>query len=911
MKNKRKFILMLNVFILLSIFAFLFPNDAKADYPAVSNVQYNGDAISLALKKPGIPEIPYSPWPQGVQVVGTSRQGCEAFSQGWTGPYYFRGGASVAQINDNVRHPGLWITLCGSIAGYSCPNGGYLSGTTCIVSNGCEANTCIGETCNNGSNPTAPGSKNCGNLTVKGRCGAATGTVYNQSTQPPAGDLCLPVFYGNFPLRTDRFTAPAWDGTVWKWSCLSSLGFPDQPCRSKTPVVPKSGECGNLSTGIIKSTTTLGPVPWFQQIMPNCISANATSWLSGGNCSFMYPTMFPGFCEVGSNYINEWERMRDIYGGLSGTYTCAGVNGGPSVQCRMQYAQCGNGTGLNVYPKALSEAPTSLSSAVELPMPFGPDGSKNTESGRFCSYGMTNGNTYIISQLGMSLNKTCAYDQTYKNEYPTFFSTHSNYTSNNKSAFLCAPGEASAVTIDGDKLKWTCTGADNKVDCSANYFADMPVKKYDLNVSVSSHNYVSPAFGEVVSIPSGIDCRPNNSGTCKGKFDSGSTVQLIIPENVASKFIGWEGGVCSGNGLTCNVLIDSVKNVTARFINNCAVDTCDDQTCFNGFENVKGIKLGCPKAYISACKPNIQNGSSTTLTWTADPALFTSCYSRSAITEVDPISGAFVKTWWGPITGKDGGWFNSWTPTSPLVSRATGFDQTFTTAPLSFEPNNGNITYQLYCNKIDGGLSIASTKVNVGSGFNYEAKCGIEGSCGVDGRTEFDENGDIINKHFSTTTPPKELCSIGSPIFQTSEGIAVIPELKDSVWKYKCNTATSKPDINATDYCVFPFFTGSGWLWQCTGIFGGQNSTTCIANTDVTANAECGPGIAKNSSSRPDTEPASNLCNPGTFVGNNIDGAGSTWKWKCDGLNGGKSVDCEKNKKNSKDFGQWKEVAPK
>jgi hypothetical protein len=67
--------------------------------------------------------------------------------------------------------------------------------------------------------------------------------------------------------------------------------------------------------------------------------------------------------------------------------------------------------------------------------------------------------------------------------------------------------------------------------------------------------------GTVTSDPAGIDCGP----TCSYEYDLDTVVTLTAEADVGSRFVGWTGEGCSGEG-TCQVTIDQAKSVTANFI---------------------------------------------------------------------------------------------------------------------------------------------------------------------------------------------------------------------------------------------------------------------------------------------------------------------------------------------------------
>lgn len=66
--------------------------------------------------------------------------------------------------------------------------------------------------------------------------------------------------------------------------------------------------------------------------------------------------------------------------------------------------------------------------------------------------------------------------------------------------------------------------------------------------------------GTIASTAGGISC----GATCSASFSSGTSVTLTATATGGSTFTGWTGA-CSGSAATCNVTMDTAKDVTATF----------------------------------------------------------------------------------------------------------------------------------------------------------------------------------------------------------------------------------------------------------------------------------------------------------------------------------------------------------
>ncbi len=80
-------------------------------------------------------------------------------------------------------------------------------------------------------------------------------------------------------------------------------------------------------------------------------------------------------------------------------------------------------------------------------------------------------------------------------------------------------------------------------------------------------NRTGDGIGDVISVPSGINCGP----TCSYSFGEGTTIKLIASPEIGSQFAGWSGGGCSGMN-DCDLMVNAAQTVTAAF------ETGSDQT---------------------------------------------------------------------------------------------------------------------------------------------------------------------------------------------------------------------------------------------------------------------------------------------------------------------------------------------
>jgi len=108
-------------------------------------------------------------------------------------------------------------------------------------------------------------------------------------------------------------------------------------------------------------------------------------------------------------------------------------------------------------------------------------------------------------------------------------------------------------------------------------------------------------LGTVTSSPPGIDCGPTCPGVTVG-FVTGQLVTLTAAPRPGDTFTGWEGA-CSGDAVTCDVMMDQAKTVTAHF------------------RGPRVIGVAGPGGTIDCNPPDVMQGSSSVCTLTPDQGL--------------------------------------------------------------------------------------------------------------------------------------------------------------------------------------------------------------------------------------------------------------------------------------------------
>jgi len=121
---------------------------------------------------------------------------------------------------------------------------------------------------------------------------------------------------------------------------------------------------------------------------------------------------------------------------------------------------------------------------------------------------------------------------------------------------------------------------------------------------------VSPAGngqGTVMSTPAGIDCGDD----CNQPYDLGTNVTLTADPGQSSTFGGWSGA-CGGSGLTCSVVMNASKSVTATFVSKPLL-TVTPSGAGSGTVTSNPAGIDCP----ADCTEDYDTGTPVTLTATA------------------------------------------------------------------------------------------------------------------------------------------------------------------------------------------------------------------------------------------------------------------------------------------------------
>ena len=103
-----------------------------------------------------------------------------------------------------------------------------------------------------------------------------------------------------------------------------------------------------------------------------------------------------------------------------------------------------------------------------------------------------------------------------------------------------------------------CSGSSS--NCTLTMSADKNVTATFTPVRTLTVTRIGPIANKIISDPDGISC----SFDCAEDYVDGASVTLTAIPTLDAIFIGWSGD-CSGASVTCTVIMDANKNVTATF----------------------------------------------------------------------------------------------------------------------------------------------------------------------------------------------------------------------------------------------------------------------------------------------------------------------------------------------------------
>ena len=173
--------------------------------------------------------------------------------------------------------------------------------------------------------------------------------------------------------------------------------------------------------------------------------------------------------------------------------------------------------------------------------------------------------------------------------------------------------EANAINENGQIIA-------NGNNTRANHaFLLTPIASFPITVTLNGQ-------GSITSNPAGINC----GDVCSATFSANQLVTFTVGQSDGNSFTGW-GGDCSGTtGSTCQVTINSAKNISANFVPNYLL-TVTNANPFGGTvtSDTGGIDCG------ATCSHNYSSGSRTILSAT-------------------PTAGFSFAGWGGDCTGNSG-----------------------------------------------------------------------------------------------------------------------------------------------------------------------------------------------------------------------------------------------------------------
>jgi len=415
----------------------------------------------------------------------------------------------------------------------------------------------------------------------------------------PSGIICQPACSDNFESGTSVTLTPVPDqgSSFGNWSGDCSGSFPS--C-----VVSVNGN-KNVAARFGYLLTTSGP--------GGTISSSPTGISCGATCNYVFN---PGTVVTLTATPNANGTFTGWSGACSGTGLCvvtmnaaASVsafysfplnvtrynNGGGSVFSSPSGISCGTGGACTT--GFINGTNVSLTASPDAGAGFVGWSGDCTGSGA-CNVSMnTVRNVQAIFSYPLTVTKNAASAGTVSS--PSGFNcgtgcSNQTLSSNYNDVVILTATPAAGATF----VNWTGCDAPSGNSCTMNVSAIKTVQAnfaYPVTASVTN-----ASGGNVASSPAGINC----PSTCNALFTIGSLVSLTPNASAGATFNGWTG--CDAVvGSTCNLTINSPKNVVAQFTYPLTVTN-------NSGGSVTGSPAGinCP----GTCTSSYTAGSSVTLT---------------------------------------------------------------------------------------------------------------------------------------------------------------------------------------------------------------------------------------------------------------------------------------------------------
>ncbi|MFM7718251.1 MAG: InlB B-repeat-containing protein [Actinomycetota bacterium] len=416
----------------------------------------------------------------------------------------------------------------------------------------------------------------CWGRDVEGQLGNGSTTTTDQAAPVeatrPGGQTFVQVVAGNL------FTcASLSDNSIRCWGSDASgqLGN-DVAGNTTSPTLVQSRfaiTIGGNGAGDVSTTAPLS-LPCSYPTQSSCIStraatlASTTTTYTGTPAVGSDPVAWSGAC-AGVVAGQTCERGLSWSTAIGATFT---VTGTPSWTLTLN--RTGNGT-VTSAPSGISCGATCSASFLDetsVTLTAVPDAGWAVTSWTGCTPGANNTCTVVLlanttvsvtftQQFTLSITKS----GTGTGVVATVGSTAINCGATCSATFASGTTVTLSATADTGSSFGTWTGCTSVsgTQCTVSMTASTTVNAsftsgYTLTVAVTN---VSPGSGSVSSNLGGIAC-PATS--CTQNYAPGTSVILTAAPVSGSLLQGW-GGACSGTALTCTVLMDQAKSVTATF----------------------------------------------------------------------------------------------------------------------------------------------------------------------------------------------------------------------------------------------------------------------------------------------------------------------------------------------------------